>query len=158
MIPAQRGGSTPQFRLVFPCFPFVCPCLGVSANEAFFFFFHFPLSLFSLMPGCSGDSDSWPCLHQVRCISFYFVFHQLWLHKTPLVSGDRCQKLQSPLLWAHLLASSPTPITHPPTDRHVMKRGVSVGRSMVLTLLPVAFVPFSGHYFSGSQSLTCKLG
>ncbi|KAF6082775.1 ring finger protein 185 [Phyllostomus discolor] len=29
-----------------------------------FFFLLFPLSLFSLMPACSGDSDSWPCLHQ----------------------------------------------------------------------------------------------
>lgn len=72
------------------------------------FFFLSPFS-FSLMTGCPGDSDSWPCLHQVRSISFYFVFHQLWLHKTSLVSGDCCQKLQSPLLVGSFACFAPNP-------------------------------------------------
>lgn len=67
---------------------------SVSANE----------SIFLLLPAFLPDDwppwgcCSWPCLHQVRCTSFYFVFHQLELHKTALVSGDCCQKLQSPSL------------------------------------------------------------
>lgn len=76
------------------------------------------------MPGCPRDSGSWPCLHQVRCISFYFVFHQQWLHKTPLVSGGCCQKLQSPLLVGSFACFPPTFYT--PVHWQHFKQGVIV--------------------------------
>lgn len=104
------------------CSHFSAPTLGVSANESIFL--PLPPFSFSLMTGCPGDSVSWPCLHQVRCISFYFVFHQLWLHKTPLVSGDYCQKLQSPLFVGSFACFTPPPQTlfiHLPTDRYLLK-------------------------------------
>jgi hypothetical protein len=75
--------------------PFWCPFPTRGVFLLMKAFFSFPLSF--LMIGRPGDS-SWPCLHQVRCTSFCFVFHQLELHKTALISGDYCQKLQSPLL------------------------------------------------------------
>lgn len=86
---AHWGYSTPG--ILFWCLPY---SWSVSANE----------SIFLLLPAFLPDDwlpwglCSWPCLHQVRCTSFYFVFHQLELHKTSLVSRDYCQKLQSPLL------------------------------------------------------------
>ena len=132
------GCSAPQFS---PFAPFSAPTLpSVSVNEIFFL--TFPPFSFSLMNGCPGDSCSWPCLHQVRGISFYFVFHQLWLHKTPLVSGDCCQQLQSPLLvGSFACVPPPTLCVHLPADSHLMKQEVSgVPGGMLLTLLPVAFV------------------
>lgn len=36
-------------------------------------------SLSALWTNCPGNAHSWPCLHQVRQVSFYFVFHQLLL-------------------------------------------------------------------------------
>ena len=36
-------------------------------------------SFSALWTNCPGNAHSWPCLHQVRQVSFYFVFHQLLL-------------------------------------------------------------------------------
>lgn len=115
--PLLRGWQCPT---LLPTFPIFLLLPQFSANENIFS--SFPLS-FLLDGCCPGDSDSWPCLHQVRCISFYFVFHQLWLHKTPLVSGDCCQKLQSPLLVGSFAGFPSAPIRHLPADKHLMKQG-----------------------------------
>lgn len=127
MIPLLSGLAVLHTSTQFSHFSAAAPMFLLMRT----FYFPFPLSLFSLMAGCPGDSDSWPCLHQVRCISFYFVFHHLWLHKILLVSGDCCQKLQSLLLVGSLACFPSNPIIHLPTDRHLMKR-ISVVPGMVL--------------------------
>ena len=96
---SKYGGIHPFISLCCHFFPSWCSV--------------FPPFSFSLMNACPGDSCSWPCLHQVRCIAFYFVFHQLWLHKTPLVSGDCCQQLQSPLLVGSFACVPPNPVYSP---------------------------------------------
>lgn len=63
------GDTMPLFPAFFPFW-----CL-YPIHQIFLlmkaFFFLFPFLTFSSMAGCPGDSGSWPCLHQVRCISFY---------------------------------------------------------------------------------------
>lgn len=134
--------------------PLSAPTLpSVSVNEIIFL----PFS-FSLMNGCPGDSCSWPCLHQVRCVSFYFVFHQLWLHKTPLVSGDCCQQLQSPLLVGLFACVPPNPVYSPacwqPLDE---TRGQWRPRWDALTTAR-ARCGFSKLLLSGPHALMCRSG
>lgn len=146
----HRHSGGLQCSIVPPCVPiFSAPTLGVFSNESILL--PLPPFSFSLMTGCPGDSGSWPCLHQVRCISLYFVFHQLWLHKTPLISGDYCQKLQSPICGLICLFYPPQPSLYTcPLTSTCWKQGVSIVPGMVLILLSMVFVSLAGH-LSGSQ-------
>lgn len=120
--------------------------IDVSANKSIFLPF-----FSSLMIGCPGDIGSWPCLHQVRCISFYFVFHQLWLHKTPLLSGDCCQKLQSPLLVGSFACFPLNPLY---TSAHWQALNETRGRCGTQDGPDSAtdgFVALAGHYLSESH-------
>ena len=60
-------------KLCYPWYTLYICRIELSVTNSIFPFFS------ALRTNCPGNAHSWPCLHQVRRVSFYFVFHQLLL-------------------------------------------------------------------------------
>lgn len=60
-------------KLCYPWYTLYISWIELSVTNSIF------PSFPALWTNCPGNAHSWPCLHQVRQVSFYFVFHQLLL-------------------------------------------------------------------------------